>query len=212
MTADNSRRARQPKNAARSCGYYCLLDWTKLYPGESSAQLTMTSHEIFRECGTELANEIFVYLQEHEKEVYRAIIQNIATQRKLRPIFIERRPKIERHEWLRQALSRKPAHDVATQTLQIWLLGAQRDLICEFLDALAIPHDGKGFVDQLPPEPSPEKLRIAVDQLLERHSPKIVAIYLQIFQTMDDAGWKGLQEMLANDGRLKIGDSSQAGE
>ena len=170
----------------------------------------MTSHEIFRECGAELANDIFVYLQEHEKEVYRAIIQNIATQRKLRPIFIERKPRTERHEWLRQALSRKPAHDVATQTLQIWLLGAQRDLICEFLDALTIPHDGKGFVDQLPPEPSFEKLKIAIDQLLERHSPKIVAIYLQIFQTMDDASWKGLEEMLTTDVRLKIGQDPAA--
>jgi len=45
-----------------------------------------------------------------------------------------------------QALSRKPADDVAVQTLQIWLLGAQKDLICQFLDALEIPHDGKGLL------------------------------------------------------------------
>src|ERR1700724_4460150 len=120
----------------------------------------MRSYEIFRECPTEVVNEIFVYLHEHEKGVYRAIIQNIATQRKLRPVFIERKPKTERHEWLRQALSRKPADDVAAQTLQIWLLGAQKDLICQFLDALEIPQDAKGFVDK-PPRDPPTKTRRA---------------------------------------------------
>jgi hypothetical protein len=170
----------------------------------------MKSYEIFCECPTEVVNEIFAYLHEHEKGVYRAIIQNIATQRKLRPVFIERKPRTERHEWLRQALSRKPADDVAAQTLQIWLLGAQKDLICQFLDALEIAHDGKGFVDALPPEPPREKLKAAVDHLLESHRPEIVAVYLNLFQTMDDAGWKGLEEILTTDARLKIGQTSGA--
>jgi hypothetical protein len=107
-------------------------------------------------------------------------------------------------------LSRKPADDVAAQTLQIWLLGAQKDLICQFLDALEIGHDGKGFVDELPPEPSNEKLKAAVDHLLESHRPQIVAVYLNLFQTMDDAGWKVLEEILTTDPRLKIGQGSEA--
>jgi hypothetical protein len=174
-----------------------------------SALVTMTSHEIFRECSAEVVNEVFAFLQDHEKAIYRAVIQNIATQRKLRPVFIERKPKTERYEWLRQALSRKPAEDVAAQTLQIWLLGAQKDLICQFLDALEIPHDGKGFVDKLPSEPSREKLDTAVGRLLERYRPEIVAVYLHLFQTMDDAGWKGLEEILTSDRRLKIGQASE---
>jgi hypothetical protein len=102
-------------------------------------------------------------------------------------------------------LSRKPAEDIAAQTLQIWLLGAQKDLIRQFLDALEIPHDGKGFVDQLPPEPSGEKLKAAVDQLVEQYRPEIVAIYLHLFQTMDDVAWRGLEGILTGDPRLKIG-------
>jgi len=90
------------------------------------------------------------------------------------------------------------------------LLGAQKDLICQFLDALEIPHDGKGFVDQLPPEPSNEKLKASVDQLLESHRPEIVAVYLNLFQAMDDAGWKGLGEILTGNSRLKIGGASEA--
>jgi len=165
----------------------------------------MTSYEIFGHCSSQLANEIFVYLQEKEKPVYRAVIQNIASQRRLRPVFIERKPKPERHIWLQQALARKPADDLATQVLQIWLLGAQQPLICQFLDTLQIKHDGKGVVDQLPPEPEPEQLRSAVDVILQNHSPDLVTIYLHLFLMMDDAGWGKLREMLESDGRLKLG-------
>jgi hypothetical protein len=164
----------------------------------------MTSYEIFGQCSSQLANEIFVYLQEKEKPVYRAVIQNLANQRKLRPVFVERKPKPERHTWLQQALARKPADDLATQVLQIWLLGAQQPLICQFLDALEIKHDGKGVVDQLPPEPETEKLRSAIDLILEHHSPQMVTIYLHLFLMMDDAGWARLREILGTDDRLKL--------
>ena len=165
----------------------------------------MTSYEIFGRCSFPLANEIFVYLQEKEKPVYKAVIQTLASQRKLRPVFIERKPKPERHTWLHQALARKPADDLATQVLQIWLLGSQQPMICEFLDALQIKHDGKGVVDQLPAEPEPEKVQAAVNQLLEKHGSEAVTIYLHLFQMMDDAGWKHLSEILATDGRLVLG-------
>ena len=165
----------------------------------------MTSYEIFGHCSSQLANEIFIYLQEKEKPVYRAVIQNLANQRKLRPVFIERKPKSERHIWLQQALARKPADDLATQVLQIWLLGAQQPLICQFLDALQIKHDGKGVVDQLPPEPEAEQLGSAVDLILGHYSPEVVTIYLRLFLMMDDAGWKKLREMLETDGRLRLG-------
>jgi hypothetical protein len=168
----------------------------------------MTSYEIFGHCSSQLANEIFAYLQEKEKPVYRAVIQNLANLRKLRPVFIERKPKSERHIWLHQELARKPADDLATQVLQIWLLGAQQPLICQFLDALEIKHDGKGVVDQLPPEPEPEKLRSAVDLVLEHYSPEVVTIYLRLFLMMDDAGWKKLREMLESDERLRLGSTS----
>src|SRR5260370_30400685 len=98
----------------------------------------MTSYEIFGRCSSQLANEIFVYLQEKEKPVYRAVIQNLANQRKLRPVFIERKPKPERHTWLQQALARKPADDLAMQALQIWLLGAQQPLIVDVLAPLLL--------------------------------------------------------------------------
>ncbi|MBV8351914.1 MAG: hypothetical protein JOZ21_06535 [Verrucomicrobia bacterium] len=165
----------------------------------------MKCHEIFSRLSPELTNEIFAHLIEHEKPVYKAMIQNIATRRKLRPVFIERKPKNERHIWLRQALSMRGADDIATQLLQIWLLGAHRQMICDFLDSLGIKHDGKGVVDSLPAEPSREALTDTITKLLERRSAEVVAVYLHAFQAMDETGWSTLDEVLANDARVALG-------
>ena len=69
--------------------------------------MIMKCYEIFSRLSPPLTNEIFAHLIENEKPVYKAMIQNIATRRKLRPIFIERKPRDERHVWLKQALSAK---------------------------------------------------------------------------------------------------------
>ena len=146
----------------------------------------------------------FVFLLEHEKPVYKAMIQNIAARRKLRPIFIERKPKRERCLWLQQALSQKSFDDLAIQLFQIWLLGAHREMICDFLDLLGIKHDGKGVVDDLPPEPTREALTEALTKLLEKHAREIVAVYLHAFQAMDETGWSTLDEILSSDPRVAL--------
>jgi hypothetical protein len=168
----------------------------------------MRSYEIIGSAAPELTNEILQYLLEHEKAVYRAMIQGIANQRKLRPVFIERKPRTERHTWLRQALGRKPADELAAQILQIWLLGSKADLICAFLDALEIKHDGKGVVETLPSDPGKEKLLPAIDSLLSKYPGSTVTVYLHAFQNMDDAKWPSLEEILANDSRLRLGPSN----
>jgi hypothetical protein len=165
----------------------------------------MKCYEIFGKLSPELANQMFAYLLESEKPVYKAMIQNIASRRKLRSVFIERKPKNERHLWLHQALSLKGADDITTQLLQIWLLGAQREMICEFLDLLGITHDGKGVVENLPSEPTRERLNDTITKLIEKRSPAVVAVYLHAFQAMDETGWSGLDEILATDPRVALG-------
>ena len=165
----------------------------------------MKCYEIFSKISPELTNEIFSYLLESEKPVYKAMIQNIASRRKLRPVFIERKPKNDRHLWLQQALSLKNADDIAMQLLQIWLLGAQREMICEFLDSLGIEHDGKGVVENLPAAPPQERLNDTITRLLEKRSREVVAVYLHAFQGMDETGWAVLDEALATDSRISLG-------
>lgn len=170
----------------------------------------MKCYEIFSKMSPPLVAEIFGHLQEHEKPVYKAMIQNLAAPRKLRPIFVERKPRKEREAWLQQALSKKGADEITTQIFQIWLLGAQRDMICQFLDKLGIKHDGKGVVEDLPPEPAKDDLFGAIDVLLESRPPETVSVYLRAFQAMDDNKWASLNEILETDPRLTLGEAQNS--
>ena len=94
---------------------------------------------------------------------------------------------------------------MAAHILQIWFVGGHKDVLCDFLDGLGIEHDENGTLEQLPPAPTKDDLKKAIDALLTKHSPGIVAAYLQTFQALDDSGgWATLEELLKEDERLKF--------
>ncbi len=161
-------------------------------------------HEIFARMPGETAIKLLAFVSEKEKPLYKATIESLAKQRKLRPVFVERKPRDERNAWLKEALGRKASEGVAAHLLQIWLIGAHKALLCDFLDALEIKHDENGTIDNLPDAPPKEKLQAAADTLLAKHDPRVVAVYLHAFQALDDKGWPTLEELLAEDERLRL--------
>lgn len=166
----------------------------------------MAPYAIFSQMTPDLASLIFGFLFEKEKPLYKATIEALAKKRNLRPVFVERKPRNERFAWMKDALGR-PANDgVAAHLLQVWLVGAQSALLCDFLDALGITHDENGTVEELPPAPAKEKIEAAVETLLSKHEPGVVAIYLHTFQALhENGGWPTLGEVLESDSRLKLG-------
>jgi hypothetical protein len=153
-----------------------------------------------------LAAEIFTYLHANEKPIYKAAIQGLANQRKLRPVFVERKPRDERHAWMQTALSRPLGEALASHLIQAWLLGAQKQMLCDFLDALAIAHDDDGTVEEIPPAPPKDKIESAVSQLLEKYPAEPVSVYLHAFRDMDSTvQWPPLDEILSENPRLRLG-------
>jgi len=153
-----------------------------------------------------LAAEIFTFLQTEQKPVYKAAIQGLANQRNLRGVFIERKPPAERFPWMQAAFARKISDSLASHVLQAWLLGANKEMLCDFLDALEINHADDGTVDELPPEVPKEKIEMAVDRLLGKYRAENVAAYLHAFRDMDNTvQWPALDEVLAEEARLKLG-------
>lgn len=152
-----------------------------------------------------LAAEIFIYLHGNDREIYRAAIQGLAKQRRLRPVFIERKTPAERHAWMQSALSRPTGDALAAHLLQAWLLGAHKEMLCDFLDALGIERGEDGTVEQLPPAPEKEKITDAVERLLNKYPRERVAVYLHAFREMDsEVQWPPLDEILDEDKRLKL--------
>jgi hypothetical protein len=165
----------------------------------------MKSYEIFQQMSCGLANEILTYLQREQTPVFKGVVQTLAGQRKLRPVFIERKPPNERYAWLKEALARKPSDTLAAHLLQAWLLGSQKPMLCDFLDSLGIKHDADGTVEQLPDSPPKEELRKVIDHLLAGYPAQKLAVYLHAFHDMDSTvSWPPLGELLAEDERLKF--------
>ena len=77
-------------------------------------------------------------------------------------------------------------------------------MLVDFLDALGIPHQ-EGVVEDLPATMEDAKLRAAVDALLVKYPPEVVAVYLNAFNEMNQVEWANLKTMLAEDKRLQLG-------
>src|SRR3954464_12487169 len=122
----------------------------------------MKSHEIFQQMSPALAAQMFTFLQTEQKPVYKAAIQGLANQRNLRGVFVERKPPAERFPWMHAAFGRKISDSLASHVLQAWLLGANKEMLCDFLDALDIKHAEDGTVDEVPKELPKDKIGGAV--------------------------------------------------
>ena len=170
----------------------------------------MKSHEIFQQMSPALAAQIFTFLQTEQKPVYKAAIQGLANQRNLRGVFVERKPPAERFPWMQAAFARKISDSLASHVLQAWLLEANKEMLCDFLDALEIKHSEDGTVDDLPAEMPKEKIASAVEKLLGKYPAESVAVYLHAFHEMDSAvKWPALDEILEQEPRLRLGPTTQ---
>jgi len=161
-------------------------------------------NEIFARMPSETSAKLFSFLTEKEKPLYKATIDSLAKQRKLRPVFIERKPRNERNAWLKDMLGKKQSDGIAAHLLQIWLVGEHKQILCDFLDALKIQHDENGTIEEMPPCPPKADLQQAVQTLLEKHDPGVVAVYLHAFQALDEKGWPELETILGEDERLRL--------
>lgn len=164
----------------------------------------MAPHELFAAISPALAAEILEYTQQNDKQLYRGAIAVVAEARKVRPVFLERQPRTDRHATMRAVLSRPIATMAADNLIRNWLLKKHNALLIDFLDALKIKHE-KGVVETIPESVDDAALKQAVDTLLAKHPPEAVGLYLHAFNEMDEARWKNLDEMLYTDARLELG-------
>ncbi len=151
-----------------------------------------------------LAGEILTFAYESDKPLYRATMGSVAEARKVRPVFLERQPRTERHNTMLQTLTRPSLDAVAGNLIRGWLVKKHKAMLGDFLDALGIKHN-EGVVDDLPATVEDDKLRAAVDSLLAKYPPETVAVYLQAFNEMNQANWANLKALLESDPRLQLG-------
>jgi hypothetical protein len=103
-----------------------------------------------------------------------------------------------------QTLARPSLEMVTGNLVRTWLLKKYNGMLVDFLDALGIPHK-EGVVDDLPATMDDAKLRSAVDVLLGKYPPEVVAVYLNAFNDMNEVEWPNLKTLLESDKRLQLG-------
>ncbi len=164
----------------------------------------LTSHELIGFMSPALANDILNFTFESDKPAYKATMAAVAEARKLRPVFLERQPRAARQTLMLAALARPNLEGASAALLRAWLVKKHAALLVDFLDALNIPHDN-GVVEDLPGEMSDEKLKPAIEKILEKHPHEVVAVYLNAFNDMNAAHWPNLKTILESDARLQLG-------
>jgi hypothetical protein len=163
----------------------------------------MKSHQLFAAMAPAQAAEILEYTFTNDKQLYHAALEAVAQARKLRPVFLERQPRHERDITIASVLTRPALELAADSLLRTYLLKKHTLVLTDFLEALKIPHE-KGTVENLPASVEDAVLQAAVDGLLAKHPPEIVALYLHAFTDMNDMRWLNLDALLAADARLKL--------
>jgi hypothetical protein len=166
--------------------------------------------EIFQDMTPETAHSVFQYLREEQREVYKATISSLTTNRKLRPVVIQRKSVPEQIDWMIKNVKLRGSAEVAGQVLQLWLLKGHTAVLTSFLDGLGISHDGEGAADDIPDEFDAKKLKNTVASLLKNHDAEVVRIYLHIFQLQKPEGWAELTALIESTPELQFGATANA--
>lgn len=163
----------------------------------------MTCHELLGFMSPPLANEIIEFAFATDKKLYRATMDAVAEAMKLRPVFLERKPRAERHVHMLSMLTRPRFEAVSANLVRGWLVQGQPAMLGDFLDALGVPHQ-KGVVESFPATVDDAKLKAAVALLLEKHPREKVIVYLNAFCSMNEVQWPNLEALIESDARLQL--------
>ena len=165
----------------------------------------MKSYEIYKAADPALISEMLMFFREEDRNFYKSSLATLATNRKLRPVFVQKKPVTEQILWMHKALKARQNGDIGEHMLQVWFMKAKSEVLVAACDALGIDHNGEGYVEgDLPETLEDEKLKAAVDTLIEKFGAGLTTLYLYIFNLQIPNGWENLGDLLASDERLKF--------
>ncbi len=165
----------------------------------------MKAHELYAAVDPAIVTQILDWFRANDRNVYRSAVATLAGNRKLRPVFIEKKSMAEQYAWILKTLKLKACDTIGEHILQAYLMAGQQSLLAMFCDGMGIPHDGKGsVVGNLPKKLDSERLNATIDRLADVFEPKLLTLYLHCFNMQVDGGWPELSEKIESDPRLML--------
>ncbi len=166
---------------------------------------TVKAHELYNAVDPALVTQMLDWFRDNDRNVYKSAVATLAQSKKLRLVFIQKKPLAEQYAWIHKTLKAKQAETIGEHLLQAWFMAGNQEMLAKFCDVIGIEHDGKGSVTgDLPKELDATKLDEAVDILTAAFDPKIVSLYLHVFNLQTPGGWDSLTAKLAADPRLAL--------
>jgi hypothetical protein len=163
------------------------------------------AYEIYSAVDPAIVKQMLDWFRSNDRNVYRSAVASLAENRKLRPVFVEKKPMTEQYAWIHKTLKISACNTIGEHLMQAYLMAGQQPLLAMFCDGMGIPHDGKGSVTgELPKNFDAERLNSTVDKLIEGFDPKLVTLYLRCFNLQVAGGWPEISEKLASDSRLVL--------
>ena len=165
----------------------------------------MKPHDIYCNADPSIIASMLDWFRDNDRNIYKSLIASIAKDRKIRPVFIQKKPLAEQYAWIHKNLKVKMFDAVGEHIMQAYLMSAQQSMLSMFCDGLGIPHDGKGsVVGDLPKELDAEKLDATIERLVDLFDPKMLTLYLHCFNLQVPGGWAELTARLESDERLVL--------
>ena len=163
------------------------------------------AHEIYAAVDPAMVTQILDWFRANDRNVYKSTVATLAANRKLRPVFIQKKSLTEQYAWIHKTLKLNSCDTIGEHLMQAYLMVGQQSLLAMFCDGMGIAHDGKGsVVGDLPKKLDAERLAATIDRLLPLFEPKLLTLYLHCFNLQVPAGWAELSEQIDSDERLVL--------
>jgi len=166
---------------------------------------TVKAHELYAAVDPAIVTQMLDWFRANDRNVYKSAVATLASNRKLRPVFVQKKSLPEQYAWIHKTMKLNACDTIGEHLLQAYLMAGQQSLLGMFCDGMGIPHDGKGsVVGDLPKRLDPERLAETIDRLLGLFEPKLLTLYLHCFNLQVPGGWADLTEKIESDPRLTL--------
>ena len=165
----------------------------------------MKAHELYTAVDPAIVTQILDWFRANDRNVYKSAVATLAGNRKLRPVYIQKKSLAEQYAWIHKTLKLHACDTIGEHLMQAYLMAGQQSLLAMFCDGMGIAHDGKGsVVGDLPKKLDPERLASTIDRLLPLFEPKLLTLYLHCFNLQVPGGWPDLTAKIQSDERLRL--------
>ena len=166
---------------------------------------TVKAHEIYAAVDPAFVALMLDWFRANDRNVYKSAVATLASNRKLRPVFIQQKTMPDQYAWIHKTLKLNACDTIGEHLLQAFLMAGQQSLLAMFCDGMGIPHDGKGsVVGDLPKKLDADRLNETIDRLIGLFDAKLLTVYLHCFNNQVPGGWAELSDKLAADSRLTL--------